>query len=420
MQTVAFDSKWLRGLAIAALYVSVFGCATPRAPAPKVQRPVAAVPAPVSAPAPAKVQAPPAPVANPQPVLIPIIAPVSAPVAAPALTPASAEPVEHHIALILPLKSPTFAGKAAEAVQQGFLAAAALQTNGMPVRVYPCKDEKLEVVALYQQALKAGAVAVVGPLTIPGVTALAANTNLMVPTLGLNVIEGDRSDQLYYFGLPVETEARQVAQWATKSGMLNATVVRTDTALSKRLAKAFTMNWQRAGGQVQPEIVYSGDPKPLRAIPAEPGNMVFLAAEVDKARLLRPYINVALPVYATSQVFAGNGNNLVNFDLAEVHFVDMPWVLQPDHPAVMVYPRVTPPLAQDMERLYAFGIDAYRLMQVIYQHDTEKALPLDGVTGKVYLYGHVLERESIVAAVRQGQGVALEGKAQQTVSKTQQ
>jgi outer membrane PBP1 activator LpoA protein len=408
MQTVAFDSKWLRGLLIAALYVSVFGCATPRAPTPKVQRPATA------APAPTKVQAP-APAAIPQPALIPAVVPVVVPV----ITPASTEPVESHIALILPLKSATFASKA-EVVQQGFLAAAALQTNGIPVRVYPCKDEKLEVVALYQQALKAGAVAVVGPLTIPGVTALAANTNLVVPTLALNVIEAERNDQLYFFGLPGETEARQVAQWATKSGMLSATVVRTDTAFSKRLAKAFTLNWQRAGGQVKPEIVYSGDPKPLRAIPADPGNMVFLAAEVDKARLLRPYINVALPLYATSQVYAGNGNNLVNFDLAEVHFVDMPWVLQPDHPAVMVYPRVTPPLAQDMERLYAFGIDAYRLMQVVLQHDTEKALPLDGVTGKVYLYGHVLERESIYAAVRQGQGVPLEGKSQQTVSKSQQ
>lgn len=415
MQTVAFDSKWLRGLLVAALYVSVFGCATPPAPAPKVQRPAAAAPAPV----PAKVQAP-APVAAPQPVLIPVITPVSAPLAVPVMTPVSTEPVEHHIALILPLKSPTFAGKAAEAVQQGFLAAAALQTNGIPVRVYPCKDEKLEVVALYQQALKAGAVAVVGPLTIPGVTALAGKSDLVVPTLALNVIEAERSDQLYFFGLPVETEARQVAQWATKSGMLSAIVVRTDTVASKRLARAFTINWQRAGGQLQPEIVYSGDPKPLRAIPAEPGNMVFLAAEADKARLLRPYINVALPVYATSQVFAGNGNNLVNFDLAEVHFVDMPWVLQPDHPAVMVYPHATPPLTQDMERLYAFGIDAYRLMQVIYQHDTEKALPLDGVTGKMRLYGHVLEREATFAAVRQGQGVPLDGKAQQTVNKTQQ
>ncbi len=265
---------------------------------------------------------------------------------------------------------------------------------------------------MYQQALKAGAVAVAGPLTRNGVTALAANPDLAVPTLALNVIEATRADQLYFFGLPAEVEARQVSQWATRVGLLSATVVRTDTALSKRIAQAFSENWQHAGGIIQSEIVYAGDPSPLRLIPTEPGNMVFLAAEVDKARLLRPYISNMLPVYATSQVFAGNANNLVNYDLSEVRFVDMPWLLQPDHPAVMVYPRVTPPMAQDMERLYALGIDAYRLLQVFYQHDTLNALPLDGVTGKIRLNGHLLEREGTTAVLRQGQGVPLDSKQQ--------
>jgi len=361
----------------------------------------------------------PAPVVTPQPAVITNVVSEPAPVVVPIVPAVGTEPVEHHIALILPLKSATF-GKAAEAVQQGFLAAAAQQANGLPVRIYPCNDEKLEVAALYQQALQAGAVAVAGPLTRNGVTVLAANPNLAVPTLALNVVEATRADQLYFFGLPVEAEARQVAQWATKAGLLSATVVRTNTPLSKRLAQAFSENWQRAGGLVQSEIIYTGDPSPLRLIPAEPGNMVFLASEVDKARLLRPYISNALPIYATSQVFAGNSNNLVNYDLAEVRFVDMPWLLQPDHPAVMVYPRAIPPLAQDMERLYALGIDAYRLLQVLYQHDTLNALPLDGVTGKVHLNGHLLEREAAPAVLRQGLGVSLDSKPQQSESKPQQ
>lgn len=328
-------------------------------------------------------------------------------------------PADRHIALILPLKSATF-GKSAEAVQQGFLAAATQQKQGLPVRIYPCNDEKLEVVALYQQALEAGAVAVAGPLTRNGVTALAANPNLNVPTLALNLLDVERNDQLYFFGLSPEAEARQVAQWATKTGLLSATVVRTNSNLSKRLAQAFSESWQRSGGVIQPEVVYAGDPDMLRLIPIDPGNMVFLAAEVDKARLMRPYLSNALPVYATSQVFAGNGNNLVNYDLAEVRFIDMPWFLQPDHPAVMVYPRAAPPLAQDMERLYALGIDAYRLLQVIYLRDLHDGLPLDGVTGRVQLNGHLLEREASVAVLRQGQGASLEDRMQPQESKPAQ
>lgn len=328
----------------------------------------------------------------------------SAPVAAPPI-----EPPSPHIALLLPLKSATFA-KAADAVKQGFFAAAGKETNGLPIRIYPCADETTEAMALYQQALSNGAVAVAGPLTRNGVAALASNVELMTPTLALNTMDSTRTDQLYFFGLPAETEARQSAQRATSAGFLSAIIVSTNTPLSKRLAQAFSDEWQRAGGIVHSEIVYSGDPTPLKELPIEPGNSVFMAAEVDKARLLRPYIDSILPVYATSQIFSGNNNTLVNYDLADVRFVDMPWLLQPDHPAVMIYPRATTPLTSDMERLYALGIDAYRLLQVLFEHNAVNTLPLDGVTGKITLVGHQFQREGTLAIMRQGQGVPVDSK----------
>lgn len=334
--------------------------------------------------------------------------PPAAPIVAPAL-PAPTEPRVPHIALILPLKSPAFA-KAADTVRQGFFAAASKEVNGLPVRVYPCADESTEVVALYLQALSNGAVAVAGPLTRNGVAALAANPSLNTPTLAMNMLEGSRTDQLYFFGLPAETEARQSAQRATNAGILSATVVSTNTVLSKRLAQAFSEEWQRAGGILQAEIVYAGDPTPLKELSQEPGNSVFLAAEIDKARLLRPYINAAIPVYATSQVFSGNTNTLTNYDLADVRFVDMPWMLQPDHPAVMIYPHVVPPMSPDMERLYALGIDSYRLLQILFEHNRANVLPLDGVTGKITLNGHTFQREGAIAIMRQGQGVVIESK----------
>src|SRR5512147_1212826 len=114
MQTVVPGSKWLRGFLVAALYVSVFGCATAPAPVPK------AAPAPeVKAP---EVQAAPAPAVAPLPAAAAASAPEAAPViGAVAEPPAVVVPllpatgpgtVEPHIALILPLGSATF-GKAA-------------------------------------------------------------------------------------------------------------------------------------------------------------------------------------------------------------------------------------------------------------------------------------------------------------------
>lgn len=335
------------------------------------------------------------------------LAPASAPAAVPA------EPAVPHLALLLPLKSPVFA-KAADAVKQGFLAAASRERNGLTVRIYPCSDESAEVAAIYQQALQSGAVAVAGPLTRNGVAALAAaNPEVMTPTLALNTLEGVREDQLYFFGLPAEAEARQSAQRMTNAGFLTASIVSTNTPLSRRLAQAFADEWQRAGGILRAEVVYNGDPatlKELKELPEEPGGAVFLAAELDKARLLRPYVNSMLPVYSTSQMFAGNTNMLLNYDLTEVRFVDMPWLLQPDHTAVMIYPRSATPLPPELDRLYALGIDAYRLLQVLFNHDFFNTLPLDGVTGKVTLSGHYFQREATLAIMRQGQGVPVDSR----------
>jgi outer membrane PBP1 activator LpoA protein len=326
----------------------------------------------------------------------------------PLLPPVSTAAPAPHIALLLPLKSKMFA-KAANAVQQGFLAAASKEVNGLPVRVYPCNDESTEVNALYQQALRAGAVAVAGPLTRGGVAALAANAELMTPTLALNTLESSRSDQLYFFGLPAEAEARQSAQRATAAGC--ECVHRSATPAVKRLARAFADEWQRAGGILRAEIVYAGDPTPLKELLEEPGHSVFLAAEADKARLLRPYITSTIPVYSTSQVFSGNNHTLTNYDLSDLRFVDMPWMLQPDHAAVMIYPRSATPLPPDLDRLYALGIDAYRLLLVLLDRDTSNLLPLDGVTGKVTLTGHMFQREATLAVMRLGVGVPVESKS---------
>jgi outer membrane PBP1 activator LpoA protein len=395
MQTFPSKFRWLRGLLIAALYVSVFGCATAPSTSPSV-------------PAPAPVQ-PAAPV-EPQPPEVTPVESETAPIVSPISPAPSATPTVPHIALLLPLNSPIFA-KAADAVQQGFLAAAGKEVNGLPVRVYPCKDEATEIVALYQQAIREGAVAVAGPITRNGVAALAANPSIITPTLALNMVDDSRTDHLYFFGLPAEAEARQSAQRATAAGLLSATIVSTNTPLSKRLAQAFATEWQRAGGIIQAEIVYTGDPTPLKELPLDPGNSVFLAAEADKARLLRPYIDATLPVYATSQVFAGNTRTLTNYDVADVRFVDMPWMLQPDHPAVMIYPRPATPLPPDLDRLYALGIDSYRLLQVIFEHHESRSLPLDGVTGKISLTAHTFQREAIPAIMKQGLGVPLDSKS---------
>src|SRR5574340_763894 len=320
------------------------------------------------------------------------------------LPPGDENPVPH-IALLLPLKSAVF-GSAAEAVRQGFQAAADLEMQlpgRLPVRVYSCFDESNDIAMLYHQAIAAGARAVVGPLTRSGTGVLAAEKEIPVPTLALNAVEGEPAGQLYSFGMAVEAEARQAAQLALQQGLHQAIVIVTRAQLAKRLQFAFEEEWNRSGGTISREIEFDNDFSVFADITDMPDTAVFFATDAEKARLIRPYLPNKLPIYATSQIFVGNSDNLVNYDLHGIRFVDMPWLLQADHPAVMVYPRPVAPLPADHERLYALGIDAFRLIQLLLVGKAETTLPLDGVSGRIELNKHVFQRTAVPAVFTEGQ-----------------
>lgn len=293
---------------------------------------------------------------------------------------------EPHIALILPLASPSF-GRHADAVRLGFVAAANAAAKGAPpVRIYAVNEDTLNVLTIYEQAIESGAQLVVGPLTRNGVAALAASNLVTVPTLALNTLEA-RSPQparFYLFGLRAEQEARQVAELAFDEGRRNAFIVGDDTPLGKRMRQAFLEAFARRGGITAAQYAFGADQASLtklrQAVDLGVADMVFLALDSTRARAVRPYLGNTLAVYATSQVNA-NGGAAVARELDRVRFVDMPWLLQPDHPAVMIYPRAQFGGAVDFERLYALGIDAFRLGLELLRNNRDPVL--DGVTGQI-------------------------------------
>ena len=318
-----------------------------------------------------------------------------------------------HIALLLPLKSAAFSA-VSEVVLQGFMAAAnaeAQRLSGeLPVRVYGSLDESNDIVALYRQAIAGGAQAVVGPLTRLGVGVLAAERNIPVPTLALNVAEGQFANRLYFFGMMVEDEARQVAQLAKQQGLHQAIVIATQAQLARRLQFAFEEAWRGLGGAILRQIEFNGDPAVLSDVVNMSDTVIFLAADAEKARLIRPYLLNQLPIYATSRIFLGNNETLINYDLNGIRFVDMPWLLQADHPAVMVYPRADPPLPVDHERFYALGIDAFRLIRLLLANRVDANLLLDGVSGDIRLNGHTFQRMAMPAMLTQGQAQSRNGR----------
>ena len=134
-------------------------------------------------------------------------------------------------------------------------------------------------------------------------------------------------------------------------------------------------------------------------------NPIYLALDFPRARLARPYLD-PLPIFATSQVNPGNAGPLAGFDLANVQFLDMPWLIQPDHPAVMIYRRPDRRDALDLDRLYALGIDAFRVSQQLLEGRVDATL--DGVTGRITLgRDQHFVREPVAARYRDGKLLVL-------------
>ncbi len=295
-----------------------------------------------------------------------------------------------NISLILPLRSPAFA-RAAEITRLGFLAAARMQgPKSLPVKVYETGDDPGEVLEQYRKAVEGGAQIVVGPLTRTGVSALTSQGELWVPTLALNAPEGGSAHpgNLFVLSLQAEAEARQVAALASTWRRGRAIVIFADTPLGRRMDQAFSEEWQSRGGFVEERRPFRGEPEGLselqQALAGRFDSVAFFAMDAARARLMKPFADPALPVFATSQVNPGSSDRLAVFDLGGIHFVDMPWLLQPDHPAVMIYPRLDPSPGQELERLYALGIDAFRAAEAM-RRELRPGIQVDGVSGKLIL-----------------------------------
>lgn len=319
-----------------------------------------------------------------------------------------------HVALLLPLNASAFR-QPADVVRQGFLAAAKTQPDAPPVRVYPTTGEVDDILAVYVEALSHGARVAVGPLTRNAVSALATSGLVVVPTLSLSMPDQERlaiPPQLYLFGLSVEEEARQIADMAARDGYRKPLIVAANSALARRMQVAFADEWQRPGRTPAAQLQFSSadDLPTLRsAAQSTDADMIFLAGNVQEVRLARPYLPPTLPTYATSQAFAGRPQDPGNVDLTGVRFIDMPWLLQPDHPAVMIYPRPDAALGAELERLYALGIDAERLASQFYRNPTPGSMSLDGVTGRLTLApDHIFLRELVPAEFQQDSVVLID------------
>lgn len=315
------------------------------------------------------------------------ITPILAPAARAEDREAPVDDEKPHVAALLPLKSAAL-GKLADAVRRGLAAAAQVDQNALPLVVYPVGDDANELVETYDRALRSGAQFVIGPLSKPAVAAIATSHAVTVPTLGLSVPDSDVAlpDGMYVVGIQLEAEARQIARLAASQGRRRASIVALDTPLARRVAQAFADEWTRTTRPIVDNLVFNAEPVQLKklrdTLTAGQSDMVFLALDGPRARQVKPYLGRALPAYGTSQIHVTTTDATGQLDLNGVVFVDMPWLLMPDHPAVMLYPRPPVGLSAEQARFYALGIDAWRIAQALLGGASFNDVgEIDGVTG---------------------------------------
>ena len=329
---------------------------------------------------------------------------------APASANSATQALTGKVALLLPIETPAFAF-AAEAVRNGFIAAQKAANSSAEVVIYPTHGRKDDVAAIYRQAIADGAQFVVGPLTRVEVAGLLEPKLISVPTIALNVLDEQSAtpEKLVQFGLPVEEEAMQLAKIARAQGMQTAVVAAANTPLGKRMAQAFASEWTEQGGVVVLQAEFNEQSNLLdfkTQIASERADMIFLAANAEQARWIRPYLNQATPTFALSHIYDGTSANPANGVLNSIHFVDMPWLLNPDDASYSAYRAASSELPPNAQRWFAVGVDAWNILSALAVNLGEK-MQLRGLTGTIMLHDNRIQRELPLAQFR-SDGIALE------------
>ncbi len=364
------------------------------------------------------------------------------------------EPGPARIALFLP-----FSGRlkdAGEIVRDGFLSAYFLAgaASGQSIHVYDTAEGS--IAALYQQALEDGADVIVGPLSKDNATDMWA-LGPTVPTLILNTVavaEKKRAHPLQ-FALTVEDEARAIANRVAADGRRRVIVLRSAenwtarafAVLSEHLAPgARSEATAKARGEeqrpvpptgaLQTQLVRSGvflegaditsvvgetllieasQQRHLRLArvvgddveftPRRRADVDAVIALIEGSQLasLKPalafHFASDLPIYASSQA----GRDVPNQDDLELlRICDMPWRLYP--PRIKAGMREAFPNNRGTaDALFAFGLDAYRLVNQMSRLTASTDGRIMGSTGILSLGPDgVIHREPVWALVRNG------------------
>jgi len=337
------------------------------------------------------------------------------------------------IALLLPFTGPY--KRAAEAIRDGFMTARYAAEEYRPsIRVYD--SDSLSIVANYRRAMEDGAEFIVGPLEKAAIRNLLKRAAVSVTTLALNRIDGGttgasatESASLYQFALAPEDEVRQIVHRGMQEEFSRALVITPDNQWGKRLSSTFIREWEKLDGFVLESVGYDPDSRDFitpvkellnidsseqrirglrqrigRNITAtkrarKDAEFIYMGAIPVTGKQIVPQFRFFgindTPIYSTSHIYSGSPDPQLDADMNGVEFTDIPWVLRQKNdytPEQELIHEKWLSQSSSYSRLYAFGIDAFRIIPYLRQMALIEGYRYNGETGRLSLSDNNIHR----------------------------
>ena len=318
------------------------------------------------------------------------------------------------IGLLLP-KSDGPLGRAHAAVRAGIEVGYRRDGQGLAVDIYEVDDSARSLMAAYRGMLQRGTALTLGPLTRSGANLLLELGEVPITTIALNQIDGDNALpwNVLMFSLAAEQESLQLADIAFQSVRASlaadrpprATIVAATSQIGRRAAGTFYERWRTLGGtaELPIELEESALYKFRGLVKAENQDLWFLSMAPQLARPVRIIIGRGQPVYGTSLLSVGGSESTTRApELEGARLLEMPVMIQPQLYSMLGYPAAPPDYTLEMQRLYAMGIDAFRVARAMFSG--RGGFDIDGLTGRLRYDGSQprIQRLASLAEYRDG------------------
>lgn len=320
----------------------------------------------------------------------------------------------NQLAVLLPISGSL--ATAAASVRDGILAGYYAENRRRPsIRFYDTAGSADGVQKAVTQAVAEGAQMILGPLARDEVSAIFTQVDAGVPVIALNRGPTPPTPGSASFALSPEEEGFVAADHLAERGKLKVLVFSQRDEAAQRTLAALREQLKARGGEVVAELTVTDAATDLAAsiqqamanAKAAP-DAVFLALKATPARLLAAQLKLsgisALPRVSSSLILNGS-NTRLDSALDGIEVPELPWLLaqRPLLPDADGLAKTMPSARGPAQPLFAFGMDAWKLVAYFDRLNNDPAFSISGATGELRLdsFGTV-QREPVWAVFSGG------------------